>query len=81
MVTFGYFCKIFCVKGLGVLLNRGRIKRKINKHDDEAIKAAGIDATWLLKRVVHDMARQFETKSDGISRVYKWDGDTSNDCQ
>lgn len=40
--------------------------------DEEANKAAGKDCGWILKRVVNDDRRQFETKKEALVRHYKW---------
>jgi len=47
-------------------------------NDDEALIAAAKDAGWLLKRVVANDRRIFETKKDGLVRKYRWSGDDGN---
>ena len=42
------------------------------KSDEDAIKDAGKDAGWLLKKVIHDDVRKFETKKEGFIRQYLW---------
>ena len=53
--------------------------RKLGKNDDESIRAAGKDAGWLLKMVISEDNRTFETKTEGLIRMYRWDGSTAND--
>lgn len=51
-----------------------------NKHTqkgkswDSAVKDAGKDSGWLLKKVVHLDKRTFETKKEELIRKYKWVG-------
>lgn len=40
---------------------------------------AGIDAGWLLKKVIKADKRHFDTKKDGWVRQYRWDGHENND--
>ena len=43
------------------------------KNDNDAIKAAGIDVGWILKKVINNDARKFETKdNEGRIRKYRW---------
>lgn len=45
------------------------------KSNSDAIKQAGIDAGWLLKRVLKDDERRaFDTKQSEMIRQYRWDG-------
>lgn len=44
----------------------------IEDDEDEAIKKAGYDAGWLLKTVLKEEAREFETQKSGNSRQYRW---------
>jgi len=39
---------------------------------DEAVKGAGIDVGWILKRVINDDLRKFETKKEELIRKYRW---------
>ena len=41
---------------------------------NEDINAAGIDAGWLLKKVIDRDKRHFETKKEELVRKYKWVG-------
>jgi len=43
-----------------------------HKGEKEAIKAAGIDAGWLLKKVIIDDIRTFESKIEARTRKYLW---------
>ncbi len=51
-----------------------------NKHkiaglsNDDAVTAAAIDGGWLLKRVIDDDRRTFETKEEALVRHYRWTG-------
>lgn len=40
--------------------------------NDDAIKQAGIDGGWLLKAVLSEDRREFETERDDLSRRYRW---------
>ncbi len=42
------------------------------KDSETAVKDAGKDSGWLLKRVIDQDNRQFETKIEGLVRQYKW---------
>lgn len=44
------------------------------KHQDKetAVKDAGKDAGWLLKKVLEEDPRKFDTKVEGLVRKYKW---------
>lgn len=44
------------------------------KSNSAAIEAAGQDAGWLLKAVVEEDKRTFETRKDGQVRSYRWRG-------
>lgn len=43
-----------------------------HKHKETAVKDAGKDAGWLLKKVLVDDNRTFDTKIEGMVRKYKW---------
>ncbi|PZR03223.1 MAG: hypothetical protein DI539_26520 [Flavobacterium psychrophilum] len=43
------------------------------------VEQAGKDAGWLLKQVINDDKRSFETKKEGLVRQYRWNGDENND--
>lgn len=45
---------------------------ELEKKDEEAIKGAGIDSGWLLKEVIHEDLRQFETRVLEQNRQYRW---------
>jgi hypothetical protein len=45
---------------------------KKGKSSEEAIKGAGIDAGWLLKRVIDDDIRKFHTSKGGFVKIYLW---------
>jgi len=51
-----------------VLFNKHKMK---GKSDEDAIIDAGKDAGWIVKRVVNDDQRDFETK-DEYTRKYRW---------
>ena len=42
------------------------------KKKDDAIKDAGKDVGWILKKVVDDDSRNFETKNEDFIRKYRW---------
>jgi hypothetical protein len=42
------------------------------KSAQEAFDNAGRESGWLLKRVVNDDKRQFETEETPINRKYRW---------
>jgi len=44
------------------------------KDDKAAIEAAGKDSGWLLKLVIDNDKRNFETKKEDLIRKYLWDG-------
>jgi hypothetical protein len=48
--------------------------KHINKGKDweEAVAAAGKDSGWLLKRVINDDKRRFNTKTEELIRKYRW---------
>lgn len=50
------------------------LMRLYDKHQDkaDATKLAGKDAGWLLKAVIKEDKRVFETKVDGRIRQYRW---------
>lgn len=43
-----------------------------HKGSKEAVKAAGIDAGWLLKKVIIDDCRTFESRIEARTRQYLW---------
>ena len=43
-----------------------------HEHKEDSVKSAGIDAGWLLKKVISDDSRLFETKVEGMIRQYRW---------
>lgn len=51
-----------------------------NKHkiaglsNDDAVEAAAKDGGWLLKRVIDDDRRTFETNKEALVRMYRWTG-------
>jgi hypothetical protein len=45
----------------------------------EDVEQAGKDAGWLLKMVIADDKRSFETKKESLVRQYRWNGDEDND--
>ena len=53
-----------------------------NKHVSEGKNSpeeyAGRDAGWLLKRVIINDSRKFETKKEEMTRKYKWIDDACN---
>lgn len=52
-------------------------KHKSQGKREQAVQDAGKDAGWLLKKVLFEDKRNFETKKDGLVRQYKWDEDSS----
>lgn len=45
------------------------------KHEgvaEDAVKEAGKDTGWLLKRVLNDDQRTFESKKEGMVKHYRW---------
>ena len=48
------------------------------KHEDapDAIQRAGKDGGWLLKRVIDNDRRKFESKKEELIRKYRWIQDT-----
>lgn len=46
--------------------------KKKGKSNDKAIEAAGKDAGWILKKIINDDARKFETKKEDLIRKYRW---------
>ncbi len=45
---------------------------KLHKSNEISIQAAGKDAGWLLKKVIHEDKRKFDTKKENLIRQYKW---------
>ncbi|MDD4848407.1 MAG: hypothetical protein PHR53_06575 [Bacteroidales bacterium] len=39
------------------------------------VEQAGKDAGWLLKQVIDNDKRNFETKKEGLVRQYRWNGE------
>ena len=44
----------------------------------ENVEQAGKDAGWLLKKVIYNDKRSFQTKKEGMVRQYRWNGDENN---
>lgn len=44
----------------------------------EDVEQAGKDAGWLLKQVINNDKRNFETKKEGLVRQYRWTGKENN---
>lgn len=44
------------------------------KSSEDAIRDAGKDCGWILKKVIFDDKRSFETKKEDLIRKYKWIG-------
>ncbi|HHT53138.1 MAG TPA: hypothetical protein GX007_08205 [Bacteroidales bacterium] len=44
----------------------------------ENVDQAGKDAGWLLKEVLSEDKRSFETKREGLVRQYRWNGEEEN---
>jgi hypothetical protein len=42
------------------------------KDDESAVKGAGIDSGWLLKKVIDKDKRTFETEEAELIRKYRW---------
>lgn len=43
-----------------------------HKNKEDSVKAAGKDAGWLLKAVISEDDRRFETKTESLIRKYRW---------
>ena len=43
--------------------------------EDDPVLEAGKDAGWILKSVVFEDKRRFETKREALIRVYRWIGE------
>jgi len=54
---------------IGVLYEKHISK---GKSDDNAISDAGKDAGWILKKIIEDDLRNFETKKEELIRKYRW---------
>lgn len=52
-------------------------KDNIGKVWEDAVSGAAKDSGWILKRVLEDDKRRFDTKKEGLVRMYRWDGDSS----
>lgn len=48
--------------------------QKLGKVWDKCVKDAGKDAGWLLKKVIDEDKRSFETKTEERIRKYSWNG-------
>lgn len=46
----------------------------LGKNDQKSIKDAGKDAGWLLKKVISEDKRTFDTKTEQRIRKYSWNG-------
>lgn len=44
----------------------------LGKTDEDAIRAAAKDCGWLLKKAIHTDERVFETKTENLTRKYRW---------
>jgi len=64
-------------EGTPLLVLYHKHKDKLGKSWEVAVSGAAKDSGWILKRVIEDDKRQFETKKEGLVRMYKWDGDSS----
>ncbi|MBL4653327.1 MAG: hypothetical protein JKY53_10770 [Flavobacteriales bacterium] len=42
------------------------------KDSEQAVKDAGKDSGWLLKKTVHEDIRYFESKKEELTRKYRW---------
>ncbi len=47
--------------------------------EDDAVERAGKDSGWLLKRVIDDDSRNFDTKKEELIRKYRWVQSPAND--
>jgi len=56
-------------------------QKHINKGKDSesAVKDAGIDSGWLLKRVIHDDKRTFDSRYEGRINQYLWTGEEDDE--
>lgn len=45
----------------------------------EDVEQAGKDAGWILKQVLHNDKRSFETIKEGMVRQYRWNGEENNE--
>lgn len=48
--------------------------KKKGKNDQDAVTAAGKDSGWILKKVIDQDKREFETKIEELIRKYRWNG-------
>ncbi|MFW5983489.1 MAG: hypothetical protein ACOCQ4_03225 [bacterium] len=46
--------------------------KDLGKKDKDAIAAAGKDSGWILKKVIEEDEREFETKEEEFIRKYRW---------
>lgn len=50
-----------------------------HQDQDDAVERAGKESGWLLKRVIDDDNRDFETKEEELIRKYRWVQPHAND--
>ncbi|PSV09221.1 hypothetical protein [Photobacterium leiognathi] len=50
-------------------------EKHVKNESDNPVNQAGIDAGWLLKSVIANDPRQFETTKEYRKRIYKWCGE------
>lgn len=48
--------------------------KKLGKNNNDAVAEAGKDMGWILKLVLHEDKRTFESCDAGMAKGYKWDG-------
>jgi len=49
--------------------------RDLGKSNESAVDGAGKDLGWILKSVLHEDKRTFETHKKGMTKAYRWIGD------
>ena len=55
--------------------------KRINMQNEKSkdVEQAGKDAGWLLKKVIDDDKRTFDTRKNGLVRQYRWNGREDNE--
>ena len=46
--------------------------RQMGKSQNDSVSDAGKDSGWLVKRVINDDQREFQTKKEDLVRKYRW---------
>jgi hypothetical protein len=53
--------------------------RKHEETSDDPVKEAGKDSGWLLKKVIHQDKREFDSMREELIRKYRWTGAEDNE--